>query len=597
MGRVWRISTSVAWRLLDACVLSILDYSAIIFCNCIEGSASDMDGTRFALQKFYKQVILSVCAPVRSTPYESIYYHLGTMDFTNRWNKIAVQYFSHLLRVPKSGCLYMRMMKRWWPVIQKWSRLRWKPTSETAVARTFRTSHIRNNHIYKLIKVAIRCEFSDLRFINYLLDFGEINHKVSYYVDYTEDWKQINWIKKEFQDEDLQYDLTIAATDMLIFTDGSVDRLYVGYGFCAFTKDDYSRLCNLYSPDEFLQDLPDDTIGGEPVFYQHQSLSARSSIDYCEAMAIFDSVLLLAQKIENDYLHFKKPPDILTLVRNIRIITDSHTVLKWLTGVYRIKSVSMKQIINDIQWNVGYIEESGYKLSFQHSPAHTGVFGNELADRLAKRGSGDSEMRANTTIKRLQFENADNWRYINHSAVAREIRNIFYTKQLQQYQQHRKCSLFGKTNGNPPILSRTIRVQRLKRFNRLEFRWILAISTGHDWFRQFRFLRFKKGSDGRCDCCDSDLPQNISHYLVDCTNAYIMDLRTSLITEVSDIYEDGFSKLYGFETEEYQEALSRLDWTSCDNFLFSSILNDSDMVEIIKLTISFLSTVKRIFLD
>ena len=54
LGKVWRISTSIAWRLLDACVLSILDYSAIIFCNCLEGSSSNMEGTLYSLNRFYK---------------------------------------------------------------------------------------------------------------------------------------------------------------------------------------------------------------------------------------------------------------------------------------------------------------------------------------------------------------------------------------------------------------------------------------------------------------------------------------------------------------------------------------------------------------
>lgn len=121
-----------------------------------------------------------------------------------------------------------------------------------------------------------------------------------------------------------------------------------------------------------------------------------------------------------------KPPDKYDYIKPIHIITDSQTVIKWITGQYRIKTQHMKNIIT-------YLKECSMDVELQYSPAQTGILENEIADRLAKRGTLESKYKAVTPMNRLKFDARDNWKYFSPSAVNTGIREIYTKLPPKQY--------------------------------------------------------------------------------------------------------------------------------------------------------------------
>ena len=597
LGKIWRISTEVAWKLYESCVISILDYSAIIFGMCHKGNYRNSDDTLFGLRRLFKQVIKSVSMPVIGTPLAALYHHLCTIKFDFRWKKIIVQYFAHLLRLPKSGCLYKRIKYRWWKIIIKWARLKWLYTAESKILTSFKNRYIKGSHILDIIKTAVLSKYTDLDYINHTLRYDDINHKVSFYMDYTMEWGGIEWIPDNFTDEDLYVDIynRFHADDLLVFTDGSVWKLFCGYGIVILRHEDYLKFKQIYDDDA--EDFAAQIINGKLksiIYLENTGLTARGSVDYGEAAAIYEAVLYIAKMYQEHQQNYGLPPLVLLNVQTIRFVTDSQTVLKWLMGEYRIKTTFMKFLIEGILWNKAYLEEAGYIIIFQYAPAHTNIFGNEIADRLAKSGMQESQERASTIQTQRQFSNEENWRYINFSVVNNLIKVSFQDLQQQDYRESQDDTSYGIQLFNGELDKISYRKDILRNLNRIEYRWWLAINTGHDWFNFYQFNKFRKGNSGDCDVCNMDRSQTVTHFLTECDDPFVYDMRKYLQEYIWTYYH-----------EVYTDNLGR-DLISPDNLVwdklgtyFGCIISDIFVVKfnILRRTLSFLAVLKRTFFD
>ena len=68
-------------------------------------------------------------------------------------------------------------------------------------------------------------------------------------------------------------------------------------------------------------------------------------IDYCEAFAIRDSLISLTneiREINDNSVPLDQEISVLEGIKGILVISDSLTVLKWISGEYKIRSKSMK---------------------------------------------------------------------------------------------------------------------------------------------------------------------------------------------------------------------------------------------------------------
>lgn len=141
------------------------------------------------------------------------------------------------------------------------------------------------------------------------MKYTDIDHKVSYYMDYAKEWIYTPERLQDFDDLDGSL---IPTQSLLVFTDGSVDTNYSGFGICMFEPANYRLLRKLYNPDDLVDLLsPEETNGFRIDYYMATPLTARGSIDFCEAMAIRDAIFHIAQAYRNTYLKFRKPPDLL----------------------------------------------------------------------------------------------------------------------------------------------------------------------------------------------------------------------------------------------------------------------------------------------
>jgi hypothetical protein len=154
------------------------------------------------------------------------------------------------------------------------------------------------------------------------------------------------------------------------------------------------------------------------------------------------------------------------------IFTDALSVM---TAVKSQHSSDLSDLIDQLEsLNKGY-----QKVVIQWVPAHCGIRGNEMADKLAKKGGGLPQ-----TDTGLPYEAAKSY-----------ISGCLSLKWEKEHPSHQKGDAYH-------LLPRHAQVA------------ILRLRTGHNRLRYHMFHRFKKGVNGLCTC--GTAPMTAEHILQEC---------------------------------------------------------------------------------
>ena len=356
---IMNIKAEIAWRIFQSCIISIFDYSAIIMPLIMEKYKKDM-------RKLYYKMARMTFKAERSTPRMAIIHQLDAIGFDNRMKCRGIQYFSHILRTPKTGILYNNIKDEWWSYMKYYilKRKKYKEKDEyleKLLQKRNEEEHLekKNTLIFKMINMVMNMKekYSDIECIQENTKYDDIYRETSIYVDLTniKEARQIKYKEEEFNiDNEMGKE-----NEIWIFTDGSVKNGIGGYGYQVIESNEYKKLKDLEFEKYKIESK------GKQWHELWMWLSRRCSIDFCEAFAIRDAlrdIILLNEKNEKE---IKKE------IKKIRVITDSEVVLKWIKGEYKIRNNTMRDIIEDIKWNATKImEEKGLEISIQKVKAH-----------------------------------------------------------------------------------------------------------------------------------------------------------------------------------------------------------------------------------
>ena len=509
LNQLWNIHANIAWQILEACVLSILDYSALILSIMKEKDKKQ-------LRLFYNQVLRKVYHPVKDIQLWSIHHQLQVFDFDCRWQYITSKYFTHLLRLPVTSILSIIFYQTWWKPIKSIII----NARQDFVTATYQYGKLADTLIWKVCYWAYQTQCSDIQSFSSRLQYFDIHKEISYYIDLTEDWRAIDLIPEPFLDESYAtQSQLITEKELLVFTDGSVKDLRGGFGTHIIRGTDYLRSCHStqgYYGDcmELLFPLREDS--SEP-------LSHRSSIDFCEAMAI-RKVLQNVERVIPEPATCEN-----RTINTIRIVTDSNTVLNWLYGTYTVRNNVMKQILDDIHWkltdiNQNYANWNGIRFQWVHS--HDNTKGNEFVDGLAKQGMNQTRF----------IKHTKSWKYYSKSAVNTEIKHYYRSKMEQQLLTKVASSRHGYLYRDNNISWHSIYRRELMFLNRDEMRILTAIRTGHCKLPYYRYF-FHESDINRetvCDTCNMD--DDLHHRILQCRKRHYSIARVDFISTVAEIY-------------------------------------------------------------
>ena len=96
-----------------------------------------------------------------------------------------------------------------------------------------------------------------------------------------------------------------------------------------------------------------------------------TSIDFCAAFAILEGISWLVQPGKLKKFRQAKWQSI----RHVFCVSDSQTVLKWLSGEYLVKTEATRSILEDIWWNQDVLKQNEMHITCQRVPGHTNIIG------------------------------------------------------------------------------------------------------------------------------------------------------------------------------------------------------------------------------
>jgi ribonuclease HI len=245
---------------------------------------------------------------------------------------------------------------------------------------------------------------------------------------------------KEYEDQTIQ-----------IYTDGSKTEQGVGSGVAIFT-------------------------GQELVTQLKYKLDNRCSNNQAEQLAIAKAL----EALESIFMEENSP-------RTAAIITDSRVALD------SIKNFSNHSyLIEEIRKSLSKLARSNWTVAFSWVKSHAGIFGNELADQLAKAAARDKDM----TI---------DYSRIPTSTLYRELEVETEQKWQKNWEESSKAAL---TKQFFPSISDRLKLKINVTSN------FTAIVTGHGKTRAY-LHRFKLLESATCLCNQGD--QTTDHLLYHCT--------------------------------------------------------------------------------
>ena len=536
---VWRIQADTLWILMEVCVLSIFDYSAILWPHI-------KSTQRFEWMRLYNRIIKNIFRCTKGTNDIHILHHLYTKDLTKRMNLLNSKQFTRLLRIPKSNALQHIVEQEWWKIIryQCYKSPNRMLTKEQFIAiKQWGTAKYNGKQIkakigtmiWKLLEVAIENQNDDVKYITPTLSMAQIEPRITSYMDLTNPWMKVNFDPTVFSDmPEIPYNPT---KQLVTFTDGSVHEGIGGYGYLTIPMKLYNKW-NYHSEKgfpsihfekkqhrkDFTEILKRNTTKHKKILSNF--LSDRCTIEFCEAKAIADNLRDLLKMTKSSWLRQYK---------TLRIISDSQTVLNYIIGTYHIRTTTMKNLILDIIRHIHKLKQIySIETILQWTPSHVDAsFGNDYADYLAEKGR---------TQKRDQYrKSVTQWKYLTLKAAVNRNNYPIRKQQQSELTQSIQNSRFGKTYQYKPNYEKQQKLQwtrnyrkTLEHFERREIRILIAIRTGHDYYNFYR-SQMRMTTESNCPCGHQQ--QTFKHILTKCTIQTITKTRNVIIQKYKEIYE------------------------------------------------------------
>ena len=313
---------------------------------------------RYRWIRIYQKVLRSTFHTIRGTNSIHIQHHLNIPDFSRRMSLLNSKHFSRYLRSPRSGLLYQELSKTWWLIIKHHSL---HHSDSFFTKHDLYTLRLRHSHqwllenvvplhgtvIWHLFHTAYQWKNDDLKYIRSSTKLHHLQPRLSSYISLNLPWTQCSFDPVPFTDFYLSP--TFQTHSLLLFTDGSVEEGQGGYGWLQIPQSIYfdwdylsshstqQRIAHHNSFRNYI-----DTQSHHPYILAHSvPLSLRCTIEFCEAHAIHDALQSIVTKCTSNSAY-------LSSFTQLRVISDSETVLRYITGEYHVSTPSMKEIITKI---------------------------------------------------------------------------------------------------------------------------------------------------------------------------------------------------------------------------------------------------------
>ena len=577
--RLWHVRADLLWNVYDACCFSIFDYSAVLWPMMLK-----KDQTSWI--RLYRRIVRSCLQPTRGTPRLYQYLQFGTYPLPQRMDLLVTQYYSRMLRTPRTSQLHRVLRYDWWDYFSG----NWEPLS-------VRTSRVNTViwHIHRLASVHANDDFVHMaRHAGRCLD--DIPTNLSHYTDLTHQWQQIRFDDAPFTDMAYRRRWRWEpCREILLFTDGSVRCRAGGYGSHLIHGSEYIHTVSFCGSYDFyashaalrsrVPSLPTD---------RFRPLSNRCSIDFCESMAIHDGLHSLQSTLSTLTAASPAASSSLNLlhrsgIHSLRIVSDNLTVLKWITGEYKMSHPNQKQLIEEIRWCCSTLAaDYDIDICFQWTRSHTDQSrGNDHADSLAKQGQAAVRTRDARRDPRLY----DEWSYYHMRAVLNRCKRSFDSQMERDLATALRHTTYGTAYRNEwrrsqrymhqhQIQRHPARSKRDSRFiinagipwtdffkqelpllSRDSMRILLGLRSGHNHLHHYMHSLLRLRPDSLCFCGASG--QDLDHLLEDCDDSSLLCRRFDLQQRVLSLYQEAWRTL--------QDQNVSPHWTPSSLDLFASI--------------------------
>ena len=529
---IWNIQAAIAWHIIDSCIFSIFDFSAVFWSRFTRPSKTRWEVT-------YNRIMRRVFNATTGTPSIHIQHHCYAMPLERRLSSLCSQYFCRMLRAPRSSALHTEIRQYWWQIISKWSAERSPPLTDLIGDHYPHKSHdgrilipdqASETLIWQILDNACSHNNDDFLHCIHLHHPDEIPSEISHAMDLTHEWHNHHYDETSFTDDwSIHRNQDTENGALYLFTDGSCKGRKGGFGIHGIFEKDYQSICRKSRQTrtpykELLQDIE------LPFRGFLTGVSHRCSIDFMEALAVrraLEMTLEFFRFSAVEHSTWGNTPQTSKTALNvrgklklneIRIIGDSQVVLKWIAGIYRIHNPHMLNIIEDIHWLTKVIqdENDNIPIYFQWTKSHNVkeglnvTQGNAFVDVLAGKGCDDVwkdghqtrftdywswyNLRASSHYS-LRFYKSLQKEDLVWSALDTNYGEIVQRKYWRDYQEE----IPGFQRAKPGIEWNKYHYKELSLFSRNEMRLLLGMRTGHNNLRHW-ISHINPTVDGQCKC-------------------------------------------------------------------------------------------------